>query len=129
MEHTQGTWRVTGNGTIRYIDVSVGNGMAQEVATCMRTEYGDMEANARRIVACVNACSGISTENLEQNNPIAEGLRNLNQLLRTAEAQRDALLVALESLVDMDVAYQRGEKVELAVEAARAAIQQVRSKE
>lgn len=64
MEHTKGPWIVTGDGTIRYIESRIGNGWMQEVATCMGTEYGDMEANARRIVACVNACEGIPSDNV-----------------------------------------------------------------
>lgn len=43
-------------------------------------------ADARRIVACVNACAGISTETLEK-----FGGRAI-----TAEAQRDELLVVLK---------------------------------
>ena len=89
-KHTPGTWRVTGTGTIRYIDAPVGNGMLQEVASCMRVEYGDMEANARRIVACVNACAGVPTELLEEYpSPFSE-----------MRSQRDMLLEALECLFD-----------------------------
>ena len=50
------------------------------------------EADARRIVACVNACAGISTENLEDNLPVKELARRYNKALR----QRDELLAALE---------------------------------
>ena len=50
------------------------------------------EADARRIVACVNACAGISTENLEDNVPIKELARRYNETLK----QRDELLAALE---------------------------------
>ena len=53
--------------------------------------YG--EANARRIVACVNACSGISTDNLEDNLPVKELARRYNEALK----QRDELLKALEN--------------------------------
>lgn len=38
--------------------------------------------NARRIVACVNACAGISTENLEQNLPLIHLARQYNVTLR-----------------------------------------------
>ena len=48
--------------------------------------------NARRIVACVNACAGISTENLEDNLPVQELARRYNKALK----QRDELLAALE---------------------------------
>lgn len=54
---------------------------------------GDNETNkenARRIVACVNACAGISTENLEENIPIKELARRYNEVIR----QRDDLLAS-----------------------------------
>ena len=59
------------------------------VADCARPE------DARRIVACVNACEGISTENLEENKPIIELARAYNVSLR----QRDDLLEALQVMV------------------------------
>jgi hypothetical protein len=48
----------------------------------------ELEANARRIVACVNACAGISTENLEENLPVKELALRYNAALK----QRDELL-------------------------------------
>lgn len=54
------------------------------------------DEDARRIVACVNACEGISTENLEENKPIIELARAYNASLR----QRDDLLEALKSIED-----------------------------
>jgi hypothetical protein len=63
-----------------------------------------------------------------------EALRLADELIRTwclpmhaAELRRlhavnEELLEALKSLIDMDVAYRRGPKVEEAVEAARVAI-------
>lgn len=47
---------------------------------------GMREANARRLVASWNACDGLSTENLENNVPIKDGLRSLNAQLRAARA-------------------------------------------
>lgn len=55
------------------------------------------EANARRIVACVNACAGISTENLEDNLPVKELARRYNEIIK----QRDVLLAAVEACVDV----------------------------
>jgi hypothetical protein len=48
------------------------------------------EANARRIVACVNACEGISTESLESGEAraVRDELANIEKL----ESQRDQLL-------------------------------------
>lgn len=59
-------------------------------------------ANARRIVACVNACAGISTEKLEENaaDPIAGIFGRMaareGQRADKAESQRDELLAALK---------------------------------
>lgn len=52
----------------------------------------DEEHDARRIVACVNFCAGISTENLEGN----ERLLWLAEQYNTVKSQRDALSLALE---------------------------------
>lgn len=53
------------------------------------------EADARRIVACVNACSGVSTEILE------DGARNdWADLLSSMEKQRDKLLAEMKTAVD-----------------------------
>lgn len=100
-KHTPGPWKVTGTGTIRYIDAPAGNGIMQEVAACMRVEYGDMDANARRIVACVNACEGLSTDLLER-----FGLASaFGTELLEMEKQRDQLLEALEGMVNMYTAF------------------------
>lgn len=131
MEHTQGTWRVTGTGTIRYIDVAVGNGMVQEVATCMRTEYGDMEANARRIVACINACSHIPTDRLEMAMPgqMKSSLDGLCDSVEQLTAQRDELLAVLDSIIDLHDSASRGKQVAETIGKARAVIQKVRGVE
>ena len=58
----------------------------------------EAKANARRIVACVNACAGISTEQLEAGEqPWQSAARHkeLRLAAKTAEAQRDELLAAL----------------------------------
>lgn len=54
------------------------------------------EANARRIVACVNACAGISTENLEKNRPMVWLAQQYNEMIR----QRDELFAAIETTLD-----------------------------
>lgn len=76
--------------------------------------------DARRIVACVNACAGIPTEQIEQ-------MRfSLPLAYYEMRKQRDELLAVLEALLDMDVSYHRGPKVEDAVSVARAAISSVK---
>lgn len=75
--------------------------------------------NIRRLAACWNASVGVSTELLEAG-PIVKiaGVMAKN----ISDKTRDELLDALQTLVDMDIAYQRGPKVSEAVENARAVI-------
>ena len=67
---------------------------------CGESEGGDeMSENKheRRVSACVNACAGISTENLEDNLPVKELARRYNKALK----QRDELMAALKKLTDV----------------------------
>lgn len=57
-----------------------------------------IKANARRIVACWNACEGISTEALELDGNLANGWRLASYAMRDAIAQRDELLAALKNV-------------------------------
>lgn len=61
------------------------------------TRDDELEANSRRIVACVNACEGISTKNLEDNKPIIELANDYNAVLK----QRDELLKQRDMLLDV----------------------------
>lgn len=54
------------------------------------------EADARRIVACVNACAGLSTGFLEQIDSIQSALTGQLVVTEVLENQRDELLAALE---------------------------------
>lgn len=56
---------------------------------------GMREANARRLVACWNACDGISTESLESEGNAALGWARTASKLIHATTQRDELLAAL----------------------------------
>lgn len=65
----------------------------------------EAEANSRRVVACLNACAGISTENLEDNLPVKELADRYNALQKHCDGfaeqaafQRDARLGALKEL-------------------------------
>ena len=55
--------------------------------------YG--EANARRIVACVNACAGFSTETLELIASVG-GMQHKMTATAAVASQRDELLAALD---------------------------------
>jgi hypothetical protein len=60
----------------------------------------EAEANARRIVACVNACEGIPTEVLEQ---MPSGPASLLPMYARLEQQRDKLLAALTEIAELDI--------------------------
>lgn len=86
MEHTKENWVVSD-----HIYGSDGKRVASHHV--LSRDDSENEANARRIVACVNACAGISTENLEDNLPVKELARRYNNALK----QRDKLLEELEA--------------------------------
>ena len=91
-KHTPEPWRTDAEcGFPQDIHDSKGNLFLRCGSDFDNEIYG--EANARRIVACVNACSGISTDNLEDNLPVKELARRYNEALK----QRDELLKALEN--------------------------------
>jgi septation ring formation regulator EzrA len=101
-EHTQEPWISAGKGALDTISDQFGSRIAQ----CMnkyedepRNYQVDYE-NARRIVACVNACAGIPTETLEAPTTILKGLNlqteRVDALLHEHEQQRDKLLGALK---------------------------------
>lgn len=59
-------------------------------------------ANARRLVACWNACEGLSTESLERLGTLDRARVELDAIRVQAIAQRDELLAMLEAMVDED---------------------------
>lgn len=56
-------------------------------------------ANARRLVACWNACEGISTDALESGVTLIEAFQREEIRADIAERQRDELLAAFERLI------------------------------
>lgn len=58
--------------------------------------------DARRIVACVNACRGLPTDELEQKGVVAA----VGTQLLGLESQRDELLAALEEIAGCDPCHQ-----------------------
>ena len=70
-----------------------------------------MTVDKRRTNACLKACEGISTQNLEDNVPVLELARRYNVVLR----ERDALRAAVQHEADC-------------VDAAKAEIDAMRSK-
>ena len=84
---TKGPWKTEREG----IHALILGGDATIVAVRHRLPADVHEANARRIVACVNACEGISTDNLEDNRAVAWLAQRYNEVVQ----QRDELLKAL----------------------------------
>jgi len=80
-EYTKGKWSVTGS-LVHFPEVKGGF----DLRGCP-----DPEGNARRIVACVNACASIGTEALENNNVILSA-KSYGEVV----AQRNELLALLK---------------------------------
>ena len=70
-----------------------------EIAVATMHSVATSASNARRIVACVNACEGISTEELEGIAKTGGMLGPREDVARTAK-QRDELLAALKLVED-----------------------------
>ena len=99
IEHTKGPWIVSYS---KFSEVRAENGAV--IARCVKlTSLTNLEANARRIAACVNACEGVRTEHLENNPPIVELVGRHSEALREIEAlkaERTELVSKLNALVD-----------------------------
>lgn len=95
MSHTKEPWKIgfpPPNGEQTIGDLT---GMMVAVTT---TGHGvESKENARRIIACVNACAGIPTEQLESGE--ARSVRDELADIAMLEKQRDELLDALERMV------------------------------
>ena len=81
--HTPEPWRIIDQSCRDYegAEIGTGNKTVAVILTADAVEVAEEErTNARRIVAVINACQGISTEALEQG-IVAELLANLKTLL------------------------------------------------
>ena len=87
-EHTKEPWHLSQDG--QHVLSRTGEMSFAHVAEV----FHDVE-DARRIVTCVNALAGVSTEHLEQ-----YGLPDFAQKISDLAQQRDKLLAALEGLTD-----------------------------
>jgi len=107
-QHTQEPWiaRAISSGAIEI--VSEREEHIYEVIAYPASEIygsssrqGSKEANARRIVACVNALVGISTENLEKSNipymAVVREIAGAQNHIRELRQQRDRLLLAAQA--------------------------------
>ena len=66
-EHTKEPWYITWDGQQRVmVRADLAPDFTRVVAICYGPNIPERDANARRIAACVNACRGITTEDLEE---------------------------------------------------------------
>lgn len=95
-KHTQGRLEVVDSRRISIVlPNEIGGGFDSHcVALAFNTDGRlDADANARRLVACWNACEGAKTEDLE-----ALGPQFIEPVIKLID-QRDELLVSLERLL------------------------------
>jgi hypothetical protein len=96
MNHTKGKLKVRGYYAVNEL------GRAVFDCGCVPMEDEEIKANARRLVACWNACDGVSTESLETGELNVFDLTDRNVELAN---ERDELLAALRKLVEWSEKY------------------------
>lgn len=87
MSHTEEPWNFHTYDGITHITDS-NNNLAIARLTSYGGVYGASEANARRIVACINACAGLSTDDIEKTGLVSA----VGHQLLNADKERDQLL-------------------------------------
>jgi hypothetical protein len=113
LTHTQGAWKVRerrkADGSLIdcFVEAPKENDMAYglEVLGDDYTGYGDVERkyeDCRRVVACVNACRGLDTDNLEKTGLVSA----VGYELRDLDAKVSKLSEALRKLQAMQMAGQ-----------------------
>lgn len=95
-EHTKEPWAFNG----ARIESRDEHGWANDGWIAALCEGPEAIANARRIVACVNACAGMDSLLLE-NIAMTGGMVERFSLLNQTEKQRDKLLQAAKNLRDV----------------------------
>ena len=103
MQHTKEPWvEIETECDVIEITNDERNGLVvpiAKVSTGFNGQVGiEQEANARRIVACVNACEGIPTCVLEK-----QGMVPIEQVTHDIEQQRDKLPAALTEIAELDI--------------------------
>lgn len=90
-KHTQGLLAIN---PIQPNQIATADASSEIARATIRNDHRETIGNARRIVACWNACDGISTENLEDNQSIKDLAANYNAVIH----QRDELLNFLKHM-------------------------------
>jgi hypothetical protein len=104
IEHSKEPWSVYNNGIyIEFQDSSmekIGDVCASQF---LINEAASDKSNARRIVACVNACKNISTENLENSANFVDAINAPLRMLEAVKAENDKLLAELKNIAECDM--------------------------
>lgn len=97
--HTSAPWVYTldARGICGLHQANNATGVPVRIGEIVNKSQREAEANARRIIAAVNACEGISTQALEQG-VIAELLEALKELYKAEEEYGDPANVAINSV-------------------------------
>ena len=99
--HTPEPWSLleAGDSIKHQVPVSSDRTSILTIATEGAIAFGAVYSadDARRIVACVNACRGLSTDELEQHGLVSAVGYELIELTK----QRDELLAALQGMIDI----------------------------
>lgn len=92
-KHTKGPWHIVEGRVRGGLEVFAGE---TAIAEIWRRGNASLEmANARRIVACINACEGFSIEELEGANLCKDSIESDAEIIALRQ-QRDELLEALK---------------------------------
>jgi len=97
-KHTQEPWIV--NGTIR-IESEHEHGFVNDGWIIAEMCGSDAKANARRIVACVNACAGIDTDTLEgEFKNLGSEYVQVVQLLEVSDKRAESIIKQRDELLE-----------------------------
>lgn len=101
-KHTPGPWHIVEGRTYGSLEVFSED---TAIAEIWRRGNASLEmANARRIVACINACEGFSTEELDGANLFADSIASDAEII-ALKKQRDELLEAVQYAADVFAEY------------------------
>lgn len=100
------------------------NSGSRQISSFDGPQNEEQFSNVRRIVACVNACAGYTTEELEQATLDKRHRHEIIADLVKSNKQRDDLMAALEKAAD---AFWKLDNADIHAQEAEAAISSVRS--
>lgn len=133
MGHSKTPWKVGTSTAGKSVVFLVGDEPDHTLGPDANWIDCNTEANARRIVAAVNAMAGIDDDNvLFRRGSIGTVRKHIvtqQVQIEKLTAQRDELLAVLVSIIDLHDSASRGKQVAETIGKARAVIQKVRGGE